>query len=334
MPRRSKRDINGVLLLNKPKGITSNDAMVRIRGIFYAQKAGHTGALDPLATGMLPICLGEATKYSQFLLDADKSYEVEATFGIRTTTSDAEGEIISKKDVNFSEADLLSAISKFVGNIQQIPSMYSALKYQGRPYYEYARKGIEIPREARYITIFEFRLDEFNKENHTAKMYVHCSKGTYIRSLIDDLGEYLGCGAHVSMLNRIGVADYPIDRMVTFETIDDIVKKSHEAGFTAFEALDSLLLPVDSAVQRLPKIFLSEEEGKDILLGKRLKVTPVNMLTTDLQPIRIYVGSENNPDKSEFIGVGEIAYDHLSPKRLIATAKTNFSDEIIPKVER
>lgn len=328
MPRRSKRDISGVLLLNKPKGITSNDAMVRVRGIFHAQKAGHTGALDPLATGMLPICLGEATKYSQFLLDADKSYEVEALFGVRTTTSDAEGEVISTKEVKFTKDDLLYAMSTFTGHIKQVPSMYSALKYQGRPYYEYARKGIEIPREARNITIFEFTLEDFSGDR--ARMTVHCSKGTYIRSLIDDLGEFLGCGAHVTMLNRTRVADYPIDRMISFEEIDKLVEKAHEKGFLAFDTLDSLLLPVDSAVQKLPIIYLNEQESKDIMLGKRIKVRPVNMLTTDTQPIRLYSGT---PEKADFIGVGDITYDHLAPKRLISTAKGNLLGELIPNQE-
>lgn len=317
MLRRSKRDVNGVLLLNKPLGITSNDAMIRIRGIFHAQKAGHTGALDPLATGMLPICLGEATKYSQFLLEADKAYDVTARFGQRTTTSDAEGEIIKEAKVRFNEDVLLSAMNTFMGKQKQVPSMYSALKYDGKPLYEYARKGIEVPREARDITIYEFTLYGF--DGRDAQMHVKCSKGTYIRSLIDDLGEYLGCGAHVIKLDRTQVADYPKDRMVSFEDIDRICDEAHAKGFAAFGALDALLLPVDTAVSKLPIITLSPDEGRAILQGKQLKVRPVNMLTTDLQPIRIYI---NTPScGSVFAGVGDIKYDHLYPKRLISMSK-------------
>lgn len=328
MPRRSKRDINGVLLLNKPLGITSNDAMIRIRGIFHAQKAGHTGALDPLATGMLPICLGEATKYSQYLLDADKSYDVTARFGIRTTTSDAEGEIIKESEVNLDKLSLMSAMEHFLGKQKQVPSMYSALKYEGRPLYEYARKGIEVPREARDITIFSFTLIDF--DGRDAKMQVHCSKGTYIRSLIDDLGEYIGCGAHVFKLDRTQVADYPKEKMVTFEDIERISEEAHQRGEVAFDSLDKLLLPVDTAVQKLPIIYLSKEEGKFILQGRELKVRPVNMLTTDLQPIRIYINLSD--DRSVFAGVGDIKYDRLYPKRLITMTKMPqelFSDEMV-----
>lgn len=325
MPRRSKRDINGVILLNKPQGITSNDAMIRIRGIFHAQKAGHTGALDPLATGMLPICLGEATKYSQYLLNADKCYEVRAKFGVRTDTSDAEGQVISEKEVNFSKEELLDAMSTFMGKIDQIPSMFSALKYNGKPYYVYAREGIEIPREARPIQIYEFSLKEFSGDE--ALMYVRCSKGTYIRTLIDDLGEKLGCGAHVTMLNRTQVADYPVDNMVSFEDLDRVIKEAHDQGLVGFSALDKLLLPVDAAVHSLPIITVSEKQGLDVLMGRTIRVKPVNMLTTDKQCIRIYV---DDGEKSSFIGIGEITYDVLAPKRLISTAKTSLSEEIIP----
>lgn len=327
MPRRNKRDISGVILLNKPRGITSNDAMIRIRGIYNAQKAGHTGALDPLATGMLPICLGEATKFSQFLLDADKTYEVTARLGIRTTTSDMEGTVISENEVHLTEDQLLDAMAHFIGAQKQVPSMYSALKYQGHHYYEYARKGIEIPREARDIVIYSFKLVNF--DGRDASMVVHCSKGTYIRSLVDDLGQFIGCGAHVIRLNRIQVADYPADRMVSFEDIDKVVNQCHEKGFTAFSALDNLLLTVDTAVQKLPVIYLGLDEGRRIMLGQRIKVRPVNMLTTDLQPIRICIGT---PEKNTFAGVGEIRYDVLAPKRLITQVQNGLTT-VFPEEE-
>ena len=278
--------------------------------------------LDPLATGMLPICLGEATKFSQFLLDADKTYRVNACFGIRTDTSDSDGKVVARSRVNFKEADLLAALDKFRGKQKQVPSMYSALKYQGRHYYDYARAGIEIPREARDSVIYDLRLLSFDGVN--ALMEVRCSKGTYIRTLVDDLGEYLGSGAHVTMLDRLQVADYPRERMVSFEDLDRILNDSHSEGHTAFAALDALLLPPDTAVKRLPEIFLNEEQGRRIMLGQRIKVRPVNMLTTDLQPIRIYIkGSEGDP---VFAGVGDIRYDLLAPKRLMTGVKMDLTD--------
>lgn len=333
MPRRSKRDVNGVLLLNKPLGITSNDAMIRIRGIFHAKKAGHTGALDPLATGMLPICLGEATKFSQYLLDADKTYEVTAHFGFRTTTSDAEGEVIKEAPVKFDEVMLLQAMEKFTGAQKQVPSMYSALKYEGRPLYEYARKGITVPREARDIVIYEFTLLGYDAHKAEGRMRVHCSKGTYIRSLIDDLGEYLGCGAYVKALGRIAVSTYPADRMVSFEDIERISEEAHRNGFTAFSALDALLLPVDTAVSDLPIIYLEEFEARKILRGQVIKVRPVNMLTTDTQPIRIYIGKEEAAAQAEFIGVGEITYDRLVPKRLVSQVRAEFMADQFTQAE-
>ena len=322
MPRRNKREIDGVLLLNKPRGITSNDAMIRIRGLYHAQKGGHTGALDPLATGMLPICLGEATKFSQFLLDADKTYRVNACFGIRTDTSDSTGNVISRSRVHLTEPELLQALEHFMGNQKQVPSMYSALKYQGKHYYDYARAGIEIPREARDITIYRLELLSFDGVN--ALMEVSCSKRTYIRTLVDDLGEYVGCGAHVTMLDRIQVADYPREKMVTFEDLERILNESHNEGHTAFPALDALLLPPDTAVRRLPEIRLDETQGRRIMLGQRIKVRPVNMLTTDLQPIRIYIGK--NDGTTVFAGVGDIRYDLLAPKRLVTGVKMNLTD--------
>ena len=193
--RRKGRPINGVLLLDKPYEMSSNHALQAVKRIYFAQKAGHTGALDPLATGMLPICLGEGTKFSQYLLDTDKTYQVTAKLGIRTTTSDAGGEVVSEKDVNVSDEQLLQALDTFRGTTKQVPSMYSALKHQGQPLYKYAREGIEVPREARDITVLTLELLRF--EHDEVELNIHVSKGTYIRTIVDDLGELLGCGAHV-----------------------------------------------------------------------------------------------------------------------------------------
>ena len=210
MAKRSKgRPVDGILLLNKPIGISSNKALQQAKSVYFAQKAGHTGALDPLATGMLPICFGEATKFTQFLLDTDKTYVVRAKLGERTTTSDSDGEIVSTKDVNVTAEQLSEEIAKFLGESDQYPSMYSALKYEGRPLYKYAREGIEVPRKCRKINVFSLTLDEFDEANNEVQMTAHVSKGTYIRTIVDDLGENLGCGAHVIMLHRSAVGALP-----------------------------------------------------------------------------------------------------------------------------
>ncbi|EBY6507185.1 tRNA pseudouridine(55) synthase TruB, partial [Salmonella enterica subsp. enterica serovar Agama] len=223
-PRRRGRDIHGVLLLDKPQGMSSNDVLQKVKRIYNANRAGHTGALDPLATGMLPICLGEATKFSQYLLDSDKRYRVIARLGQRTDTSDADGQIVQERPVTFSAEQLASALETFRGDIEQIPSMYSALKYQGKKLYEYARQGIEVPREARPITVYELLF--IRHEGNELELEVHCSKGTYIRTIIDDLGEKLGCGAHVTYLRRLTVSKYPVDRMVTLEHLRELVAQA------------------------------------------------------------------------------------------------------------
>src|SRR5579862_9142002 len=218
---RIKRQIHGILLLDKPLGMTSNAALQKVKRLFNAKKAGHTGSLDPLATGMLPICFGEATKFSQFLLESDKCYQVEAKLGVKTRTGDAEGEVIAVKPVMDLTCERLEAVlSQFVGQIQQIPPMYSALKIQGKPLYELARQGIEIPREARSVQIYRLQLIDFQAE--TLKFEVQCSKGTYVRTLVEDIGELLGCGAHVSALRRTVVLPYNEIKMYTLDALEEI----------------------------------------------------------------------------------------------------------------
>ena len=225
MARRGKgRSINGIVLLDKPTDISSNHALQRVKRLFFANKAGHTGALDPLATGMLPVCLGEATKFSQFLLDSDKRYTVTATLGIRTDTSDSQGDVVSEKPVSVTQAQLDKAVDTFRGDIMQIPSMYSALKFEGKPLYKYAREGITIDRPARPISVYE--INQLRFEGNEVDLDIHVSKGTYIRTIVDDLGELLGCGAHVSMLRRTQVADYPYERMVTIEQLDELIEQA------------------------------------------------------------------------------------------------------------
>lgn len=306
-PRRRGRDIHGVLLLDKPTGIGSNDVLQKVKRIFNANRAGHTGALDPLATGMLPICLGEATKFSQFLLDADKRYRVIARLGQRTDTSDSDGAIISERPVNFTQVQLDSALETFRGESDQIPSMYSALKYQGRPLYEYARQGIEVPRESRKITVYELKFIRW--EGNELELEIHCSKGTYIRTIVDDLGELLGCGAHVIFLRRLNVADYPTERMVTLTQLEQIVNNAQAEERAPAEDLDPLLLPMDSAVADFPEVNLLPVMGVYVKQGQAVQAAgaPRSGL------VRITVG-----DEREFIGVGQIDDDgRVAPRRLV-----------------
>ena len=269
-PRRRGRDINGVLLLDKHQGLSSNDVLQKVKRIYNANKAGHTGALDPLATGMLPICLGESTKFSQFLLDADKRYRVIARLGQRTNTSDADGEVVQERPVEFTQEQLDAALEQFRGDSQQIPSMYSALKHQGKPLYEYARQGIDVPREARDITVYELQFIRW--EGDELELEIHCSKGTYIRTIIDDLGEVLGCGAHVIYLRRVQVSNYPSERMVSLEQLQQMVAAAEEAGVEPRTVLDPLLLPMDTAASHLPEINLTDVVAAYVLQGQPVQV--------------------------------------------------------------
>ncbi|HGF5097912.1 TPA: tRNA pseudouridine(55) synthase TruB [Vibrio parahaemolyticus] len=310
--RRKGRPINGVILLDKPTGISSNDALQKVKRIYFAEKAGHTGALDPLATGMLPICLGEATKFSQFLLDSDKRYRVIAKLGERTNTSDSDGEVVETRPVDVTLEKLEACIEKFRGESDQVPSMFSALKYQGKPLYEYARKGIEVPRESRKITVYEIVLHRF--EGDEVEMEVHCSKGTYIRTIVDDLGEMLGCGAHVTMLRRTAVAKYPYEKMVTLEQLNELLEQAHREEIAPRELLDPLLMPMDTAVEDLPEVNLIPELADMVQHGQ-----PVQVLgAPDQGSLRLTMGEERL-----FIGVGEMNDDgKIAPKRLVV-----FRDE-------
>jgi tRNA pseudouridine55 synthase len=305
--RRKGRAIDGVLLLDKPTGISSNDALQKVKRIFFAEKAGHTGALDPLATGMLPICLGEATKFSQFLLDSDKRYRVIAKLGERTNTSDSDGDVVETRDVNVTQQDLLTKIETFRGETDQIPSMFSALKYQGRPLYEYAREGITIPRESRKITVYDIKLLRF--EGVEVEMEVHCSKGTYIRTIVDDLGEMLGCGAHVIDLRRTAVAHYPYEKMVSLEQLNQLLEQANEQNIEPKELLDPLLLAMDTAVQDLVEVNIIHLLADQVLHGQSVQVSGVPMSGQ----VRITAGEERL-----FLGVGIIDNNgNVAPKRLV-----------------
>lgn len=310
--RRKGRQINGVLLLDKPYEMSSNHALQAVKRIYFAQKAGHTGALDPLATGMLPICLGEGTKFSQFLLDTDKTYQVTAKLGIRTTTSDADGEIVSEKAVNVSDEQLAVALESFRGTTKQIPSMYSALKYQGQPLYKYAREGIEVPREARDITVYNLELLRF--EHDEVELNIHVSKGTYIRTIVDDLGELLGCGAHVAYLRRSAVGNYPIEKMVTLKQLEELLEQAQDQDIAPSILLDPLLLPMQSAVEGMPAVYVDDMSAHYLRHGN-----PVQAYNTPNEgSVQVYIGEDEQDDSAEFIGVGIINDDgQVAPKRIV-----------------
>jgi len=285
-----------VLLLDKPIGYSSNQALQKIKLLYQAAKAGHTGTLDPLATGLLPLCFGEATKFAHFLTDADKVYIATLKFGITTNTGDAEGEVLSVKDVNFSKMQLEQVCSQFVGVISQIPPMYSALKHEGKAMYEYARAGVEIERAARTITIHNIEINAFDQD--VATITVKCSKGTYIRTLAEDIGAQLGCGAHLIGLRRTATANYQINQAITLEQF--------EAMSPAQRAL--LLLPADSAVQHLPAITLDADSTFYLQQGQAIWQSG----SVPQGLIRLY------NEQHEFLGLGELQSDgKIAPKRLI-----------------
>lgn len=297
-----KKNINGMLLLDKAQGISSNTAMQQAKRLYQAAKAGHTGSLDPLATGMLPICFGEATKFAQYLLAADKQYEALIKLGVATTTGDAEGEMIANCAVPCLEQKTLDTVAqKFLGKQMQMPPMYSALKHQGRPLYEYARQGIHIEREKRQIEIFNLQLVQQN--GSTLFMQVHCSKGTYVRTLAEDIGTALNCVAHLISLRRITVADFAVEKMRTLAALATLNEDERMA----------LLLPMDAMLLHFPSIVLNDEEQLALWQGK--------VLPTDRYFYK-NAETENNLFRlynlhNDFLGLGEIAENFLRAKRLL-----------------
>jgi tRNA pseudouridine55 synthase len=298
--RQPGRDVSGILLLDKPVGVTSNQALQAVKRLYHARKAGHTGSLDPLATGLLPLCLGEATKISAYLLDADKRYWVRVRLGTVTTTGDAEGEVVETRPVvGIDEARVREVLAGFLGTIRQLPPMYSALKHQGQRLYKLAREGVEVEREPRAVTIHAIMLLHLDGEEF--EMEVHCSKGTYVRTLAEDIGAALDCGGYVSALRRTGVGPYLADRMVD---LPEIERRAEEG----LEALDALLLPVDSAVGHWPEVKLSEDAAYYLKLGQPVLVprAPPNGW------LRLYDA------RGRFLGVGEIDDDgKVAPRRLM-----------------
>ncbi|XRX42787.1 MAG: tRNA pseudouridine(55) synthase TruB [Buchnera aphidicola (Eriosoma harunire)] len=306
---KSMLDINGVLLLDKSKGKTSYQVLKEIKNMFLANKAGHTGSLDPLATGMLPIFFGESTKFIQYALNADKQYLVIAKLGVKTSTSDAEGEIIKIRAINVTKKQLCNQLGKFLGNVYQIPSMYSAIKYKGTPLYKYARKGIVINRSSRKITIYNIDCIFFNQKY--IKLNIFCSKGTYIRTLVDDLGEQLGCGAHVVSLRRIQVDSYPMRKLVTIDQLYLIKNWCIKKKLIVSSYINKLLLPIDYPLLNFKTIKVTNIELKKLIVGQHIQLNKIFRITEIV--VRIVDVS------LKFVGVGYI--DHrgiLIPKRLIS----------------
>ena len=295
------RNIQGIVLLDKPLHLSSNDALQVVKRLFNAKKAGHTGSLDPLASGLLVICFGEATKVTSFLLDATKRYVVRAKLGQKTETADAEGAVISERPVEaYTEAKIAEVVKSFTGELQQIPPMYSALKHKGERLYRLARQGIEVERPPRYLTIY--KLTVLDRTEDTIQLDVTCSKGTYIRTLVEDIGEALGCGAHTIELHRVGVG--PFQDESQFHTLDDL-RGMRERD----ESLDSLLLPMELALADLPKVDLSSDMAFYMKQGQ--PVQTANAPTAGL--VRMF-------GVDEFIGVGKILSDgRVAPKRLLRT---------------
>ena len=302
-----RRDVSGILVLDKPAGLTSNGALQEVKRLFNAAKAGHTGSLDPIATGVLPLCFGEATKFSQFLLEADKKYEATFTLGVATDSGDADGQVIETLPVpELDEAALEAVLDQFRGTIEQVPSMYSAIKVDGQPLYKLARQGVEVERKARTVTIYSLEMLKFTGE--TLDVAIACSKGTYIRSIAEDVGKVLGCGAHVSALRRTASGPYEIAAAHTLASLHKIA----EAG--GFGGIDALLEPASSAVQHWPAVELTELTASYLRQGQAVQIP--HAPTTGW--VRIFSESEN--DGTGFLGVGEILEDgRVAPRRLVAT---------------
>ena len=307
--RRRGRPVSGVIVLDKPGGLSSNDAVQAVKGLFAARKVGHTGSLDPLATGVLPLCLGEATKFSQYLLDSDKRYLAVLRLGVSTDSGDADGQVIAERETaGVTRAAIDQALDAFRGAIEQVPSMFSAVKHQGQPLYKLARQGIEIERQPRPVTVYANDIVAFSGADLT--LDIHCSKGTYVRNIADDLGQALGCGAHVSALRRTQAGPYGEEHMVALATLEEM----RAAG----RSLDGLLRPVATAVGQWPTVELADAPAFYLKQGQPVFVPHA--------PTRGWVRLYERRDGDSahelgdrgFLGVGEILEDgRVAPRRLV-----------------
>ena len=300
--RIKRRPVHGVLLLDKPKGLSSNDALQKVKWLMRAEKAGHTGTLDPLATGLLPLCFGAATKFSQLHLDADKRYEAVAALGVKTTTGDAEGDVIERRDVHVTDELLQSVLQQFKGDIAQVPPMHSALKKDGKALYEYARAGIEVERVARNVKIYELAgvlIDDF-----AIKIIVKCSKGTYIRTLGEDIGEALHCGAHLSSLRRIGTGGFDVSQCVTLEALEAMSEDERLA----------CLLPVESLLEGHERVTLDAENTAMFLNGVRRRGDW--RVGKNGLPVAVFGAKDDESDV--LLGTAHVIADELVPGRLLS----------------
>ncbi len=294
--------MHGIVVLDKALGGSSNHALQQVKRLFDANKAGHTGALDPLATGVLPLCLGEATKVSQFLLDSDKAYRARIKLGVRTDTADSEGEVIATADAGaVTEAQIKNALTQFEGDIEQVPPMYSALKRDGQPLYKLAREGKTVEREPRAITVYSIELTDFDPQSQELEIEVDCSKGTYIRTIADDLGQIIGCGAHIIALRRLKAGAFTL---ADSQSLEELEAAKQADGFTA---IDAMLMPMDKAIDTLPAVHLPAYTAQFLKQGQAVQVNkpPADGL------LRLY-------EDEEFLGIGIIDDDgKVAPKRLI-----------------
>ena len=304
MTRRSKikgRNVKGVLLLDKPLGLTSNDTLQKVKSLYRARKAGHTGSLDKAASGLLPLCFGEATKFSGFLLNADKHYRTIFQLGIQTSTGDAEGDIVFRGETGkLTRKRVETVLAGFLGTVMQVPPMFSALKHKGQRLYKLAHQGLEVDREPREITVHSMDLLEYRDDE--LELDIRCSKGTYIRTLAEDIGRELGCGAHVKALRRTGVGPYSDENTLTLPELESIAA-------TGMQGLDDLLLGIDSVVQDMPSVHLVDSVAYYLCQGQ--PVTVPRAPTRGM--LRIY------GEDGRFLGVGEVLADgRVAPKRLVA----------------
>lgn len=290
-------------MLDKPAGLTSNAALQRVKRLFAAKKVGHTGSLDPLATGVLPLCFGEATKFSQFLLNADKHYRVDGLLGVSTNSGDSEGETINTRSWDHvQENDLSAVLPRYRGGIEQVPSMFSAVKSNGQPLYRLARQGLEVPREPRSITVYSNELVSFRPPEFT--LDIHCSKGTYVRTLIADIGEDLNCGAHVTALRRIRVGSFDESRLVTMDQVSQASQRN---------CCDELLLPTWSAVKEWPAVYVAGSNAYNVRHGQPVRINEA--------PSKGWVRlcESDDESKEKFLGIGEVLVDgRVAPRRMIA----------------
>jgi tRNA pseudouridine55 synthase len=317
-PRITRRAVHGVLLLDKPLGLSSNDALQKAKRLYRAEKAGHTGTLDPLATGLLPLCFGAATKFAQVSLDADKAYRATLKLGITTTTADAEGDVIETRAVDVTRAQLQAACKAFTGPIRQVPPMHSALKRDGKALYEYARAGVELEREARAVTIHAIEIADVERqgEGDLWTLDVRCSKGTYIRTLTEDIGKALGCGAHLAALRRTGSGALSLDRALTLERLAQMSEPER----------DGALMPADALLADWPVVRLEAEDAGRFLTGLRRRAA-----LPDAANVRVY-----GPDPHAFLGGAHIAAGELISTRLLSPTEVQgllVQDTRIPEVK-